>query len=148
MIPLWNGEKQTQGHRTLRCNWCRNMKLRCKNYFPMMYVKCNRWNNRCYTYGWHSPSPSVDELSLSGGIIKFIRGAGKHWPFLYKVWKKDRKPEDWKENVIIPLIEQGDRKKLSNYRGITLTTQVGKMYEIIVKQKVRPLVELNLLEEQ
>lgn len=36
----------------------------------------------------------------------------------------------------------------SNYRGITLTSQVAKLFERMIERKIRPLIEEHLTKEQ
>ena len=45
-------------------------------------------------------------------------------------------PKDWKEASIKPLFKKGSRKSVENYRPISLTSQVGKILERIIKGQV------------
>jgi hypothetical protein len=36
------------------------------------------------------------------------------------IWNKEELPEQWKESIIVPIYEKGDRTDCSNYREISL----------------------------
>ncbi|KAI5734098.1 hypothetical protein M8J77_002409 [Diaphorina citri] len=93
-------------------------------------------------------APGVDEIS--GELIKYAGIVGKHWLYILfkRIWDEKQIPSEWREGIIIPLHKKGDRKKCSNYRGITLTSQVAKLFERIIERKIRPLIEPLLAEEQ
>ena len=40
------------------------------------------------------------------------------------VWNKEEFPMEWKELIIIPVYQKGDRTVCSNYRGISLLLTV------------------------
>lgn len=82
-------------------------------------------------------------------MIKYAGITGLHWLYrIFKgIWDEKRIPTDWKEGIIVPLFKKGDRKKCFNYRGITLTYQVAKLFERIIERKIRPLIEPLLAEE-
>jgi hypothetical protein len=52
-------------------------------------------------------------------------------------------PNEWNEGIIIPIFKKGDCKDLDNYRGITLTSCVSKVYNRIIAQSVSKFVEDN-----
>jgi hypothetical protein len=37
-----------------------------------------------------------------------------------KLWRDEKKPDDWKVELIVPLFKKGDKMKCENYRGKTL----------------------------
>ena len=46
--------------------------------------------------------------------------------------------EDWRYAVILPLYEgKRERTECSNYRGITVLSVVGKIYSVILVDRVR-----------
>jgi hypothetical protein len=45
-------------------------------------------------------------------------------------------PEDWRRAHIAPLFKSGDRSLPSNYRPISLTSQVAKLFEKLVKRQL------------
>ena len=43
-----------------------------------------------------------------------------------QIWEEERIPEEWKETVIVPIHQRGDRDRCENYRGIALRKQLTK----------------------
>jgi len=43
-------------------------------------------------------------------------------------WKFGKIPKQWQAGVIIPILEKGDHKQCSNYRGISLLSLPEKVY--------------------
>jgi len=63
-------------------------------------------------------------------------------------WKTGKAPKDWQQGIVIPLFKKGDHRECSNYRGITLLSQAGKVYAKVLEQKCRKIVEPLIQEEQ
>ena len=65
-------------------------------------------------------SPGIDQIpaELIKAGDKTIRGA------IHKlniaIWNKEELLEEWKESVIVPIHEKGDKTECNNYRGISL----------------------------
>ena len=53
--------------------------------------------------------------------------------------------EDWKCANITSIFKKGHRNKAENYRPVSLTSQVCKIFETIVKNSVVKYLETNLL---
>ncbi|KAL1446149.1 hypothetical protein WDU94_012366 [Cyamophila willieti] len=96
----------------------------------------------------YGKAAGIDDIT--GELIKNTGIAGKHW--LYRVfrtiWMNKKVPDDWRIGIVVPLFKKGDKKKCANYRGITLTSQVSKLYERILEKKIRSKIEQQLNEEQ
>jgi hypothetical protein len=43
------------------------------------------------------------------------------------IWSKEELPDQWKESIILPVYEKGDKTDCSNYRGISLLSASYKM---------------------
>ena len=57
--------------------------------------------------------------------------------------------KDWRSAVIVPLCKgKGERTKCSNYRGISLFSVVGKIYEGILVDRVCKVTEGFIDDEQ
>ena len=54
-------------------------------------------------------------------------------------------PEDWRVVNVVALHKKGSRKESSNYRPVSLTSQVGKMLERIIKDTRVDYLENNRL---
>lgn len=46
-------------------------------------------------------------------------------------------PEEWREGVVVPIITKGKGEKVEDYRGVTLTQTVYKIYAAVLAQKLR-----------
>ncbi|KAI5715485.1 hypothetical protein M8J77_016861 [Diaphorina citri] len=108
------------------------------------------WNDIDYAWKYIKTGKSAGCDEITGEMIKNTGIPGKQWLYrlFKKIWDEKTVPKEWKQGIIIPLFKKGDRKKCANYRGITLTSQVAKLYERIIEQKIRPIIEEKLSEEQ
>src|SRR5215475_7162464 len=59
-----------------------------------------------------------------------------------KCWKERSTPEEWGQ------AKKGKRDDCSNYRGISLLNSGCKIYAKIITQRLKPIPEAILLEEQ
>lgn len=55
-----------------------------------------------------------------------------------------RIPEDWKMWIIVPICKNEDRLNCQNYRGITLLSDVGKVYQRILEERYRKNIEAQM----
>ncbi len=54
-----------------------------------------------------------------------------------KIWEEGKIPQSWKESVIVPIRKPGkDCTNPGNYRPIALTSNVGKIMEKIVNERL------------
>lgn len=65
-----------------------------------------------------------------------------------KAWTEKRVPCDWQVGVIVPIYKKGDRMNCQNYRGITLLSIAGKVYERIIEKRLRKYVESDIADSQ
>ena len=56
--------------------------------------------------------------------------------------------KQWQTNVIIPIHKKGDKRKCTNYRGISLISVPGKVYAKCLEKKCREIVEPKLTDAQ
>ncbi len=52
-------------------------------------------------------------------------------------------PDAWKLSYIIPIYKSGDRNDPNNYRGITLANTTGKLFSIILNQRLKKYLDTN-----
>jgi hypothetical protein len=65
------------------------------------------------------------------------------------VWRSGTAPQQWKEAMILPLYKgKGPRDVFSSYRGISLTSIVGKVYALLLLHRVGAHLDQRLLEAQ
>ena len=55
-------------------------------------------------------------------------------------------PEEWNKAYLIPIYKKGDRTISENYRGISVTSSIGRLYGKIIKNRVEE--NLTEIEEQ
>jgi len=71
------------------------------------------------------------------------------WKLFNMVFSSGCVPGDWRRGLIVPVPKGGDRRVVSNYRGITLLSVVGKVFTQIVQQRLsRWFEERGLLEPE
>ena len=64
-------------------------------------------------------------------------------------WNTGIVPEEWNLSTICPIFKnKGDPSECTNYRGISLMSHAGKMYERILERRLRSKVEEKLSENQ
>ena len=54
------------------------------------------------------------------------------------------KPEQWSIMNIIPFPKSGDLSKGGNYRGISICSLVGKTYNRMILNRIRPVIDPQL----
>ena len=52
-------------------------------------------------------------------------------------------PNQWKDGVTIPILKNGDPNDANNYRGITLTSCLGKVLCLILNKRIETYLEEN-----
>jgi hypothetical protein len=60
---------------------------------------------------------------------------------IWKIWRDEKMPDDWKVGLIILFFKKGDKMKCENYRGITLLN-VTSLSNIILEQLKEYLQEI------
>ena len=51
--------------------------------------------------------------------------------------------KEWSTGVIVPIYKKGDKMKPENYRGITLTSTLSKMFTYLLNQRLGQWCENN-----
>ena len=57
------------------------------------------------------------------------------------MWNNEELTEKWKELIIVPSYETGDKTDCSNYRGISLLSATYKILSIILLSNLTPYAE-------
>lgn len=90
-------------------------------------------------YGEDGISPEVmKRVDLDGIILDFCN----------KALMDGEIPEQWKHLNIVPIPKKGDLTKTGNYRGIALTSIVGKTLNRMVLNRIKPSIEKILRDHQ
>ena len=61
-------------------------------------------------------------------------------PLINKVLNSGVAFEEWRRNIIIPLPKKGDLSDYNNYRGISLMSIVGKLYNKLLLTRIQPYI--------
>lgn len=70
------------------------------------------------------------------------------YPLFQSIWKEEDIPLDWKEGYLVKLPKKGDLSQCSNYRGITLLSTPGKVFNRILLNRMKDAVDALLRDEQ
>ena len=78
---------------------------------------------------------------LDGMTTHFLKMCGMeiaiYLDWLFKrILKDGRIPQEWKVARIIPVFKGGERWRLTNYRPISLTSVICKVFETLVNQYI------------
>ena len=60
------------------------------------------------------------------------------------IMETEHMPDEWRASTLIPIFKnKGDIRDCGKYRGIKLTSHTLKMWERIINQKLRNVVEIS-----
>ena len=89
-------------------------------------------------------APGEDEIAIE--IIK--AGGPEIIEWLTEIFilacRNETTPEDWGLGIICPLFKKGNKGECANYRGVTLLSHIGKLFERILERRLRNIVEGKL----
>lgn len=57
-------------------------------------------------------------------------------------------PEKWKISYVSPIFKNGDKTDIAQYRPVTIMSQIPKIFEDIITDKISPLFKNIIIEEQ
>ncbi|CAH8469006.1 unnamed protein product [Schistosoma turkestanicum] len=111
-------------------------------------------------------APTIEEISMAIRQIKSGKAAGpdnipaeamkadveataKIFHILFKkIWDEEQVPSDWKEGYLIKIPKKGDLSKCENYRGITLLSIPGKVFNRVLLNRMKDFVDAQLRDQQ
>ncbi|VDO89513.1 unnamed protein product [Schistosoma margrebowiei] len=64
-----------------------------------------------------------------------------------KIWEEKQVPMDWKEGHLIKIPKKGDLSKCENYRGITLLSISGKVFNRVLLNRMKDAVDAQLCDQ-
>ena len=59
------------------------------------------------------------------------------------IFNKGTFPKQWSKGVIIPVYKKGDNREPSNYRGITFVSGFGKLFTMILNERLKAWAATN-----
>ncbi|VDO70814.1 unnamed protein product [Schistosoma mattheei] len=65
-----------------------------------------------------------------------------------KIWEEEQVPMDWKEGHLVKIPKKGDLSKCENYRGITLLSVPGKVFNRVLLNRMKDTVDAQLRDQQ
>ena len=70
------------------------------------------------------------------------------YPLFGKICEEEEMPEDWKEGYVVKLPKKGDLSNCANYRGITLLSVPGTIFNMILLERMKDVVDPQLRDNQ
>ncbi|VVC27148.1 Endonuclease/exonuclease/phosphatase,Reverse transcriptase domain [Cinara cedri] len=85
----------------------------------------------------NNKSPGDDKI-----VAELLKLGGKNLTqklhhLIQQIWIKEKIPQDWNESLICPIFKKGNRKKVENYRGITLLNTGYKVLSLIILKRLQ-----------
>ena len=65
-----------------------------------------------------------------------------------KIWEEEQVPTDWKEGYLIKIPKKGDLSQCENYRGISLLSVPGKVFNRVLLNRMKDAVDAELRNHQ
>jgi len=65
-----------------------------------------------------------------------------------KVWNEEDFPVDWREGHLVKLPKKGDLSNCNNYRGITLLSIPGKVFNRVILERIKEATDSQLRDNQ
>jgi hypothetical protein len=64
------------------------------------------------------------------------------------IWNKEELPHQWKESIVVPIHQKGDKTDCSNYRGISLLSTSYKSLSNILLSRLIPYADEIIGDQQ
>ena len=64
------------------------------------------------------------------------------------IWDSEEIPEDWGESVVVPIFKKGNRQLCDNYRGISLTPVISRVFASLLLKRLSVAQDSRIREEQ
>ncbi|VDO48348.1 unnamed protein product [Schistosoma margrebowiei] len=64
-----------------------------------------------------------------------------------KIWEEEQVPMDWKEGHLVKIPKKRDLSKCENYRGITLLSIPGKVFNRVLMNRMKDAVDAQLRDQ-
>ncbi|CAI2734940.1 unnamed protein product [Schistosoma spindalis] len=111
-------------------------------------------------------APTIEEISMAIRQIKSGKAAGLDsipaealkadvaatarilQTLFRKIWDEEQVPKDWKEGLLVKIPKKGDLSNCDNYRGITLLSIPGKVFNRVLLNRMKDSVDAQLRDQQ
>ena len=83
-------------------------------------------------------SQGPDDIPVEAWIALGNKGVKFLVNFFNRLLRGEKMPDEWRKSVLVPLYKgKGDIKECGNYRGIKLMSHTMKLWERIIKARIR-----------
>ncbi|VDP83737.1 unnamed protein product, partial [Schistosoma curassoni] len=65
-----------------------------------------------------------------------------------KIWDEEQVQTDWEEGLLVKIPNKGDLSKCDNYRGITLLSIPGKVFNRVLLNRMKDRIDSQLRDQQ
>jgi hypothetical protein len=69
-------------------------------------------------------------------------------PLFQDIRQKEKFPTEWKEGIIIKVPKKEDLSQCRNWRGVTLLVVISKIFNKIILERIKDMLERGLWKEQ
>jgi hypothetical protein len=69
-------------------------------------------------------------------------------PLFQDIRQKEKFPKEWKQGIIIKVPKKGDLSHCRNWRGVTLLVVISKIFNKIILQRIKDMLERGLWNER
>jgi hypothetical protein len=80
-------------------------------------------------------SDEIPALLIKAGGEILLSAIAK---IINSIWNKEELPDQWKESIIVPIYENGDKTDCNNYRGISLLSTSYNILSNILLSRLSP----------
>ena len=86
-----------------------------------------------------------DQIHVHVNVLKNVTALDIPWSILFnKTRATGYIPQDYKDANITPLFKKGSRTSCNNYRPVSLTSQIVKVLERIILEKLWTILKLTI----
>jgi Reverse transcriptase (RNA-dependent DNA polymerase)/Endonuclease-reverse transcriptase len=93
-------------------------------------------------------APGEDKITTEMAKNMGEKGTCMLLEIMNRAWREEKVPNEWQLGLIVPIYKAGDSKICNNYRGVTLLSTVTKLYERILENRLRNIVDPSLTQSQ
>ena len=107
---------------------------------------CGRGSSGAHPHGWRRALASIKKVKVSTGVdtvsYRMLKEAPESFlkillDFFQRCRDGGTVPAGWKHAIVVPIQKHGKpRKELGSYRPISLTSNLGKVYERVIKNRL------------